>query len=84
MEAPDTGLHAKLAAIQENFFLPDYGFPSAGQEEEEQDKQEQPEPWPSVSMGTTVSGFVGGLLTLLLAGLLGLLLKARSAKSASA
>jgi cobalt/nickel transport system permease protein len=36
-----------------------------------------PDPWPSVSAGTTVSGFVGALLTLVLAGIAGVFIVKR-------
>lgn len=62
LEAPN-GIHETLAEIQsKTAILPDYNFKtnedSAGQEEEA---------WPAVSAGTSVSGIVGGALTLLLA-----------------
>jgi cobalt/nickel transport system permease protein len=59
----------------ETAFLPDYGFKANGAETE---KENEPEPWPSVNAGTSLSGIVGGLLTLALAGLVGFVLKARS------
>jgi hypothetical protein len=42
-----------------------------------------PESWPAVSAGTSVSGIVGGLITLALAGVVGLALKARPMQRAS-
>ncbi|HOV28617.1 MAG TPA: energy-coupling factor ABC transporter permease [Synergistales bacterium] len=80
LEAPAERIHTALAALQEKLaFLPDYGFrPSpAG-------KDSQPEAaaagenegkWPAVDPATTVSGLVGGALTLTLAGGLGILLR---------
>ncbi|GKT07704.1 energy-coupling factor ABC transporter permease [Desulforhabdus sp. TSK] len=76
LEAPEHGLHALLAAAQKaTAFLPDYGF-----KEQEQDKVVPREPaakvqevesWPSVNGGTSVSGIVGAMLTLAMAGLIG-------------
>jgi cobalt/nickel transport system permease protein len=67
------GLHKELAAVQEKTaFLPDYGFKAPAAEQ-----QKQPEPWPAVNAGTSVAGLVGGLITLVLAGLIGFALKAR-------
>lgn len=79
LEAPAEGIHKVLAGLQEKLaFLPDYGFrPSQAGE------TPQPEAsaggnegkWPAVDPGTTVSGLVGGALTLMLAGGVGLLLR---------
>jgi cobalt/nickel transport system permease protein len=72
----EAGIHKNLAHLQnETAFLPDYGFKANGAETE---KENEPEPWPSVNAGTSLSGIVGGLLTLALAGLVGFVLKARS------
>lgn len=57
------GIHASLAAFQEKTaLLPDYGFRSA---QEPQD--ESVSAWPAVNAQTSVSGLVGGALTLALA-----------------
>jgi cobalt/nickel transport system permease protein len=59
-------LHDTAAAMQRaTAILPDYGFTGG-------DAPDEPEPWPVLSRGTTVSGIVGGVLTLLLALALGL------------
>jgi len=72
------GLHGKLAAIQEQTaVLPDYGF-KGGEAETET------ESWPAVSTGTSLAGLVGGLITLVLAGVAGLVLRAPGGKPASA
>lgn len=69
--SPDTGIHQTLADMQESTsFLPDYGFKGAT-------AHEAAEPWPSVSAGTSVSGLVGGLLTLLVAAGIGFALRPR-------
>ena len=76
---PEAGLHRSLAVLQEKTsFLPDYGFRAAESGEEPDDAGEAAEPWPAVNAGTTVSGLVGGIMTLALAGLAGALLKMRS------
>ncbi len=74
-------LHRSLAELQEQTaLLPDYGFKSprtgTGPSATATDL------WPVVSAGTSVSGLVGGLITLALAGLIGLALKARSSRQA--
>jgi cobalt/nickel transport system permease protein len=74
LDAPQKGVHIALAKIQEKtVLLPDYGFKSkkAGQ------PAETPQSEPAVDSGKTVSGLVGGVLTLLLAGLVGFALRRR-------
>lgn len=67
--------HVSLAAIQEKTaILPDYGFKKA-------ESETAPEVWPAVDLGTSVSGLVGGALTLLLAVVIGLGLR-RSKRAA--
>lgn len=86
LQSPEHGLHSVLAALQEKTaFLPDYSFKEKGKEEAaepektktegESGEPQKEEPWPSVSTGTSVSGLVGGLMTLVLAGLIGFGLK---------
>ncbi|MGV8074441.1 MAG: energy-coupling factor ABC transporter permease [Syntrophobacteraceae bacterium] len=81
LEAPEKGLHSLLGAIQEKTaFLPDYGFKKDEKKEPaemdtakaaaESDAGKEEE-WPAVSAGTSVSGLVGGALTMVLAGLIG-------------
>jgi len=70
------GIHAALSGLQEKTaFLPDYGFKASG---EEAAHEEEPT-WPAVDPGTSVSGLVGGLLTLLVAIGIGWLLRRRAA-----
>ncbi len=83
-------LHGLLASLQaKTAFLPDYGFKKA---ETKRDPaggvdpagapwfKDEPSPaWPAVNAGTSVAGLVGGLLTLVLAGLTGFFLKRRKA-----
>jgi cobalt/nickel transport system permease protein len=61
LESPESGLHRASATLQEKTaFLPDYGFKKPAGETE-------PEPaWPAIDAGTSVSGMVGGALTLIL------------------
>ena len=74
LAAPEAGVHRSLAGIQEKTaLLPDYGFKATGDEGGEVD-----EAWPIVDVGTSLSGLVGGLLTLLVAGLAAWLLRGRS------
>jgi len=72
-------VHETLAAVQsKTAFLPDYGF--KGSQEDNASAEHVgtvPEPWPAVKAGTSVSGIVGGCLTLALVVLIGFALKAR-------
>lgn len=69
LEAPD-GIHQVLSEIQsKTAFLPDYGFKT-----KEEAPEAQTQSWPSVSVGTSVSGMVGGALTLALAAFTGLVI----------
>lgn len=75
LEAPEGGIHAALSALQEkSAFLPDYGFRKAPANETETAAGE-PAHWPAVDPGTSVSGLVGGSLTLVLAGMAGMLIR---------
>jgi cobalt/nickel transport system permease protein len=61
-----SGIHHLLAEIQnKTAFLPDYGFKNAGEGAEE-------EAWPAVNAGTSLSGILGGVMTLALAAAAGL------------
>lgn len=63
------GIHQSLAAIQgKTSILPDYSFKASA------DSSEGEEKWPAVNTGTSVSGLVGGSLTLFLAAFTGLLI----------
>jgi cobalt/nickel transport system permease protein len=88
LAAPAEGLHGLSAAIQEKTaLLPDYQFKgketaAAGKAEVAGHGASAGEPavkkgkWPAVSKGTSVAGLLGGAMTLLLAGLIGLGLRA--------
>jgi cobalt/nickel transport system permease protein len=73
LEAPE-GIHQVFADIQKvTAFLPDYGF-KAPEEEKPAGAEAENGAWPAVSGGTSVSGLVGGSLTLALAVITGLLI----------
>jgi cobalt/nickel transport system permease protein len=76
----ETGVHQGLAALQEKTaLLPDYGFKAGGPKAAPREEAAPTaEPWPAVKAGTSLSGLVGGLLTLALACLAGFALKAGS------
>ena len=77
LDTPRKGIHTALANVQEKTaLLPDYGFKFKKTEQ----PAEVPKSEPNVDTGKTVSGLVGGALTLLLAGLLGFALKRRKKK----
>lgn len=72
LHTPGTGVYSSLAELQEKTaFLPDYSFKNPGSEEVS-------EAWPSVNSGTSVSGLVGGTLTMLTVLLISFALKKRS------
>jgi cobalt/nickel transport system permease protein len=80
MKNPAHGIHDTLAGFQEKTaFLPDYAFKSEAHEQEAVApvEDEAAAPWPAVDPGTSVSGLVGGALTLILALLIGIVLKRR-------
>lgn len=75
----DGGLRGRLAKLQgKTAVLPDYGFKPRGAAAET--PAPEPEQWPAVSGGTSVSGLVGGLMTLALACLAGFALKGGCAR----
>ena len=76
--SPADGLHKGLANLQKKTaILPEYRFKPTGATPVEKERS-HPEPWPTVNTGTSVSGIVGGLMTLVLACLIGLSFRARS------
>jgi cobalt/nickel transport system permease protein len=73
LENPEHGIHDSLSGLQEKTaFLPDYSFktPKSQTPASENKAGEQPA-WPSVDAGRTLSGLVGGALTLGLALVIG-------------
>lgn len=82
LAVPPDGPHRAAARIQETVaLLPDYAFPTTGSDEAS--TQENPDGWIAPDAGTTVSGLVGGGLTLLIAGLAGWALRRRSPSAAT-
>ncbi len=88
LESPGAGIHESLAKVQEKTaFLPDYGFKFTEAAPETAASAEhaaapETEPWPAVNAGTSVAGIVGGLMTLVLACLVGFVFRTRSIQSA--
>ncbi len=75
LEGPGKGIHHRLADLQEKIaFLPDYGFKTTATKAAREEESSQ---WPIVDSGKTTSGLVGGALTLILALMIGWLLKKR-------
>jgi cobalt/nickel transport system permease protein len=69
------GIHKTLSEIQSNTaFLPDYSFKTNEGESKEEKVSETEGAWPNVSAGTSVSGIVGGVLTLAFVALTGLII----------
>lgn len=80
LESPD-GIHKTLAEIQsKTVFLPDYSFKVNESENKEATATEAEEAWPAVSAGTSVSGIVGGAMTLALAAVTGFAISAAKKK----
>ena len=91
LKGPEQGLHGTLAAIQEKLaFLPDYSFKNPAESKNEDSKPEaakahqavqpvekKPDA-PTIHLGTSVAGLVGGTMTLGLALLIGFILKKRA------
>lgn len=76
LAALEDGIHSSLATLQEKTaFLPGYGFKSG----ETPPSEETAEVWPAIDPGTSMSGLVGGFLTLCLALLIGVVVKLRKA-----
>jgi len=83
LNSPEGGIHPALAALQEKIaFLPDYSFrkPSSAIGESKPIEEKASEQ-SSIDVGTSVSGIIGGVLTLALALIIGLILKKRNPTS---
>jgi len=79
LTSPSNSVHHSLATIQDKTaFLPDYTFKTRDAE----DAAEAEPSWPTVDPGTSVSGLVGGALTLVVAVLIGLAAKRRKGTEA--
>lgn len=75
-----SGVHGASSSLQEKTaFLPEYSF-KAGTEDAAGSEAAagQDASWPAVDAGTSASGIIGGAITLLIAALVGLVLKKRS------
>jgi cobalt/nickel transport system permease protein len=75
-----TGVHHTLGALREKTaFLPDYGFKKPADEgaAAKGAAEEGAQAWPAPDAGTSVSGIVGGILTLLVVVAISFLLKKR-------
>lgn len=69
-------IHQTMAGIQsKTAFLPDYGFKAT---ESQAPAEEAEEKWPAVSGGTSLSGLVGGSMTLLLAAFMGFIINVKN------
>ncbi len=78
----ETRVHQEFASVQKKTaLLPGYGFKAEGTEAAPAEGT-APEPWPAASAESSVSGIVGGLMTLALACLVGVALRAGSGRSA--
>lgn len=77
--AGQSGLHSTLRSLQEKMaFLPDYGLRPVGEAKE----AEAEATWPAVDPGTSLAGLIGGGLTLLVAVVIGWLLRRSGRTSA--
>jgi len=73
LKTSETGLQDSLSKVQDKLsFLPDYGFKHSAKPEGQGASS-----WPAVDAGTSLSGLVGGVLTLVMVLLIGFLIKKR-------
>ena len=88
LKVPRRGVHATLQTLQEKVaFLPDYSFRKPSEAKKEESKpvaarsklkeEEKDRDDPGNHLGTSVAGLVGGAMTLVLAFLIGFVLKKR-------
>jgi cobalt/nickel transport system permease protein len=84
LDNPGGGVHSSMENLQEKTaILPDYGFnrglkSSAEAADTIGDTEDDASHWPAVDPGTTVSGLLGGTLTLFLAGAVGFAVRRRN------
>ncbi|MGA2223452.1 MAG: energy-coupling factor ABC transporter permease [Syntrophobacteraceae bacterium] len=74
LENPESRIHSLLSGLQEKIaLLPGYDFRKQKDEQstDSEGKKGKADAWPSVSAGTSISGLVGGAMSLALAGLIG-------------
>jgi cobalt/nickel transport system permease protein len=80
LEAPSDGPHGLAASIQKLVaLLPDYALPAEEADAASESEESSDPAWPAVDPGTTLAGVVGAALTLIVAGLIGLAVRRRSA-----
>lgn len=80
LKSPD-GIHKTLSEIQSKIaFLPDYGFKAKEGENLEESVMSTESSGPSINAGTSVSGIVGGTLTLVLAAFTGFIISTMKKK----
>lgn len=73
LDTPDKPIYTQVSKVQEKTAVfPDYGFKETKAMVADEKTTQK---WPSVSVGTTISGLVGGALTLVVAVGVGFLLK---------
>lgn len=71
------GVHESLSAIQEKTtFMPDYGFKQSESQTHVPETTDEPS-WPAVDPGTSVAGLIGASLVLLVAIIIGFVLRRR-------
>lgn len=77
--------HRTLARLQKKTaFLPDYEFKSSeAAPSPVEDAAQRPEAWPEFNTGTSLSGILGGLITLVVACLAGYVIRRRAIRHAS-
>ncbi len=74
LESSEGRIHTLLAGVQKKIAVfPDYNFRKDKTEEpaKGENTQGKEDAWPSVSAGTSISGLLGGAMSLVLAGLIG-------------
>jgi len=80
LKTSETGLHGSLSRVQHKLsFLPDYNFKNAAEPEGQGASS-----WPALDAGTSLSGLVGGALTLVMVVLVGLFVKKRKGQVSGA
>lgn len=81
----ESGAHSTAAALQKRVaFLPDYALPEVEGASADAEGEGSAPAWPAVDAGTSLSGVVGGGITLAVAALIGWLLYRRGRTVASA
>lgn len=74
LQSTESWIHTLLTEVQKRVAIfPDYNFrkDKTDESEDSEKTQEKGDVWPAVNAGTSVSGLLGGTMTLVLAGLIG-------------